>query len=93
MSDRGRDRAIQLVAFEASVDFTKRIQLSSADEHEQRDRTNETILIVTHNPMSAVIRPMEVGIVPLSWLLSKYLFHKAHTAVISTRMRTERQRK
>ena len=70
MSDKGRDCANQLVGAEASVDFTKHKVLLSAQEHEheQRDSANEPIVIVTHNPMSAVNRPIEVGIVPLSWL-------------------------
>ena len=35
MSDRGRDRAIQLVVVEESVDFTKHTLLSSVHEHER----------------------------------------------------------
>ena len=66
LSDKGRDRAIQLVVAEVSVDFHK--LLLSAQEHEQRDSTNESIVIVTHKIWSAVNCPIEVGIVPLSWL-------------------------
>ena len=47
MSDKGRDRAIQLVVAEVSVDFTKHILMLLAHEHKQRDSTNETIVIVT----------------------------------------------
>ena len=57
---------------EASVDLTKHTLLS-AHEHEQRDSANETIVIVTHKYCSAVNCPIEVGIVPLSWLLKRYL--------------------
>ena len=35
MSDKGRDRATQLVVVEVSVDFTKHKLLSSAHKHEQ----------------------------------------------------------
>ena len=37
MSDEGRDRAIQLVGAEISVDFTKHILLFSVHKHEQKD--------------------------------------------------------
>ena len=47
MSDRGRDRAIQLVVVDVSVDFTKHTLLSSAHEHEQIDSENDRIVIVT----------------------------------------------
>ena len=40
MSNRGRDRATQLVVAEVSVDFIKHTLLSSAREYEQRDRAN-----------------------------------------------------
>ena len=54
--------------------------------------TNETIVIVTYKLVSAVNCPIN-GIVPLSELLESSLsIHKAHTAGISTRARTERQR-
>ena len=66
MSDKGWDRANQLVAVELSVDFTK---LSSEHEHEQRDSANERIVIVTDNCRSAVNSPINVGIVPFSWLI------------------------
>ena len=69
MSDRGRDRANQLVALEQSVYFTKHTLLLSAHEHEQRDSANETIVIVTDKLVSAVNCPIEDGIVPISWLL------------------------
>ena len=51
MSNRGWDRAIQLVVVEVSVDFTKHKLLPSAHEY---DSANETIVIVTDNPMSVV---------------------------------------
>ena len=69
MSDRGGDRANQLVGAESSVDFIKHTLLSSAHEHEQIDSANETIEIVTDNCMSEVNCPIEDGIVPISWLL------------------------
>ena len=69
LSDKGRDRAVQLVELEVPVDFTKHTLLLSAHEHEQRDSANETIVIVTDNCWSAVNCPIEDGIVPLSWLL------------------------
>ena len=47
LSDKGRDRANQLVGVKVSVDFTEHKLLSSAHEHEQRDNANETIIIVT----------------------------------------------
>ena len=69
LSYRGRNRAIQLVGVKVSVDLTKHKLLSSAHEREQRDSAHETIAIVTDNCWSAVNCPIEVGIVPLSWLL------------------------
>ena len=54
MSDKGRDRAIQLVAFDVSNDFTKHTLLLSEHEHEQRDSTNDRIVIVTDKLVSAV---------------------------------------
>ena len=45
--ERGRDHATQLVGADVSVDFTKHALLLSSHEHEQRDKTNETIVIVT----------------------------------------------
>ena len=54
MSYRGRDRANQLVAVEASVDFTKYTLLLSAHEHKQNDSANEKIVIVTDKIVSAV---------------------------------------
>ena len=68
MSDKGRDRASELVTVERSVDFTKYTLLLSAHEHEQRDNANETIIIDTHKYWSAVNCAINVGIVPLSWL-------------------------
>ena len=68
MSDKGRNRAVQLVAVEVSVDFTKHTMLLSAYEHEQIDSANETIVIVTDNCWSAVNCPIKVEIVPISWL-------------------------
>ena len=65
LSDKGRDRASQLVVGEISVDFTKHTLLSSAP--------NERIVIVTDKYCSAVNRPIKVGIVPLSWLSLRYL--------------------
>ena len=67
MSDKGRNRASQLVVDKASVDFTKHTMLSSAHEYDHRDSANKTIVIVTDNPMSAVNCPIKVVIVPLSW--------------------------
>ena len=90
LSDRGRDRAIQLVAVEPTVDFTKHTLLSSAHEHEQRDSANERIVMVTDKVVSAVNCPIEVAIVPLRRLLLRYLLiSKARTDVINTRIRTE----
>ena len=82
MSDKVRDRAIQLVRVKITVDFTKHILLSSA--HEQ-DSTNERIVFVTHNFWSAVNRPIEVGIVPISWFALRYLSiaQSTNTDVIS----------
>ena len=54
MSDKSWDRAIKLVEAEVSVDFTKHTLLSSAHEHEHRDMTNETTVIVTDKLVSAV---------------------------------------
>ena len=68
MSDKGRDRAIQLVVAKASVDFTKHTLLLS-HEHEQRDSANERIVIVTDKLLSVVNCPINDEIVPLSWLL------------------------
>ena len=68
MSDKGRDRASELVAAETSVEFTKHTLLSSAQEHEQRDSANERIVFVTDKNSSAVNCPIKVEIVPLSWL-------------------------
>ena len=66
LSDRSRDRAIQLVVVELPVDFTKHTMLSSAHEYEHRDSASETIVIVTHKIWSAVNCPIEVAIVPFS---------------------------
>ena len=94
LSYRGRNRANQLVLVEVSVDFTMHTLLSSAHEHEQRDSANDKIVIVTDKAVSAVNCPIEEGIVPFNWLLWRYLLiSRAHTAVISTRTRTERQHK
>ena len=68
MSDRDWDRAIQPIVEKVSVDFTKHTQLLSAHEHEQRDNTNKTMVIVTDILVSAVNCPIDVGIVPFSWL-------------------------
>ena len=77
---------------DVSVDFTKHKLLSSTSDHEQRDSTNERIAIVTDNCESAVNCPIDVGIVPISWFLPRYLsISQTHTDVISTRIRTERQ--
>ena len=73
MSNRGRDRATQLVVVEPSVDFTKNTLLLLALEYEQRDSANKTIVIVTDKYCSAVNCPINVVIVPLSWLLWMYL--------------------
>ena len=62
-----------MVAAERSVDFTKHTLLSSAHEHEQKDSANKKIVIVTHKKVSAVNCPIEVGIVPISWLLPRPL--------------------
>ena len=93
MSDKSWDRAIKLVEAEVSVDFTKHTLLSSAHEHEQRDSAKERIAIVTDKYWSAVNCPIKVVIVPLSWLLKSHLLiSQAHTAVINTRIQTERKR-
>ena len=66
MSDKGRDRAVKLVALELSVDFRKHTLLSSAHEHVQIDSANEAIVIVTDNCVSAVNCPIKDGIVASS---------------------------
>ena len=68
LSDKGRDRAIQLIVVEAPVDFTKHKLLLLALKHEPRDTANDRIVIVTHKISSAVNCPIEDGIVPFSWL-------------------------
>ena len=73
LSDKGRDRATQSVVVETSVDFTKDTLLFSAHQQKQRDSANKTTVIVTHKVRSAVNCPIEVEIVPLSWLLLRYL--------------------
>ena len=92
MSDKGRDRAIKLVVVEASVDFTKHTLLLSAHEHDQERQRKQDNCNRPDKVVSAVNCPIEVGIVPFSWLLSKRLLnsHSTNTAVISTRPRTER---
>ena len=62
-----RHIANQLVVVEISVDFTKHALLLSSHEHEQRDKTNEIIVIVTDKAVSAVNCPIKDGIVPFSW--------------------------
>ena len=79
LSDKGRDRAIQLIVVESSVDFTMHTLLSSEHEHEQSDSANERIVIVTDNCVSAVNCPIEVEIVPVSWLLARYLSNSQST--------------
>ena len=82
MSDERRDRATQLVDVKVSVDFIQ--HTLSAYEHGQRDCANDRIVIVTNKVWSAVNCPIEVGIVPISWLLYRYLLiSQAHTAVVS----------
>ena len=66
MSDKGRDRATQLVVVKASVEFTKHTLLSSAHEHEQTDSANEKKKIVADKYCSAVSCPIKVVIVPRS---------------------------
>ena len=73
MSDRGRDRATQLIGADVSGDVTKQILLPSAHKHEQRDSANEKFVIVTDNCVSAVNCPIKFGIVPFSWLLERNL--------------------
>ena len=73
MSNRGRNRTIQLIVMEVSVDFTEHPLLSSAHQQEQRDSANDRIVIDTHKILSAANCPIEVGIVPISWLLKRYL--------------------
>ena len=94
MSNRGRDRANQLVEVEVSIDFTKHTLLLSTHEHEQKGSANKTIVIVTDKSRSAVNCPINVEIVPLSWLQLRALLisKKTHTAVINTRTRTHRER-
>ena len=75
LSNKGRDRAIQLVDAEVSVHFTKRTLQLSANEHEQRDGANETIVIVTHKYWSAVNCPIKDEIVPLSMLTKRFLLN------------------
>ena len=79
MSDKGRDRATQLVVAEVSVDATKHTLLLSAHEYEQRDNTNGAIVIVTDKFWSAVNCPIKDGIVPFSWLLLRYLSNSQNT--------------
>ena len=73
MSDKGRDRATQLVVVEVSVDFTKHTLLLSANENDQRNSANERIVIDTDKLVRAINCPIEDGIVPFSWLLLRYL--------------------
>ena len=93
MSDKGRDRAIQLVVLEVSDDFTKHTLLSSTHEHEQKDSSNETRVIVTHNSLSAVNCPIKVEIVPFNWLLKRYLLISQSTHCCNQHTNTNRQRK
>ena len=79
MSDKGRERATQLVAAEVSVDVTKQTLLLSAHEHKQRDSANKTIEIVTDKYCSAVNCPIKDVIAPFSWLLLRYLSIKQST--------------
>ena len=44
-----------------------------SNEHKQRDSANETIEIITDNSLSAVNCPIKVGMVPINWLLWRYL--------------------
>ena len=66
MSDKGRDRAVQLVGADISVDFIKHTLLLSASEYKQRDSAKERIFIDTHKVCSAVNCPIDDGIVPIS---------------------------
>ena len=67
MSDKRRDRANQLVVVEISVDFTKHALLYQ-HTNTNRDSANKRIVIITHKVWSAVNCPIELGIVPISWL-------------------------
>ena len=60
---------------------------------QQKDSANERIAIVTHKIWSAVNCPIEVGIVPLSWLEPRYLSisQSTHTAVVNTKTRNSRE--
>ena len=79
LSNKRWDRATQLVEVEVSVDFTKHTPLLLAHEYNQRDSAKERIIIVTDKNWSAVNCPINVGIVPLSWLLWRYLLFSQST--------------
>ena len=146
MTNKRRDRAIQLVEADASVDFTsthccyqhthkkqqrdnankiiefvtdnsvsvincpievgivplssltessltKQTMRLSAHKHEQRDSENETIVIVTHKVCSAVSCPIKVVIVPVSWLLLRYLLIAQSTHCCQQHTNTNRNTK
>ena len=93
MSNRGRNRATQLVKVEVSVDVTTHTLLPSAHEHAQRDSANETIVTVTDKFWSAVNCPIKVGIEPISWLLLRYLsisHTRTHTPLSSAHKHEQR---
>ena len=74
LSNRGRDRAVQLVVVELPVDFKKHTLLLSAHEKRtERHSSKVTIIIVTDKLVSTVNCPIDVGIVPLSSLKLRYL--------------------
>ena len=74
-----------------SVDFRKHTLLSSAHEHAKRDSTNEPIVIVTHNSLSAVNCPIKDEIVPVSGLLFRYLLNSQRTHCCNQHTNTNRE--
>ena len=65
MSDKGRNRATQLVVAEVSVDFTKHTPLLANNTNRETAQTR--LGIVTDKYWSAVNCPIKVENAPLSW--------------------------
>ena len=74
MSDKSRDRAVQLVAAETSVNFTKHTLPSSAHEHEQRDSENAFVVLqVRHRTIGVAANDVSDAAIEILCLASRRL--------------------
>ena len=75
LSDKGRDRAIQLVTVESSVDFTKHTLLPSAHNHEQRHskRSRCFVLQVRHRTIGVAANNFSAAAIEIQCIASQRL--------------------